>query len=343
MIDVRPDPQHPDGGYALFTAQAGQLPDGTVEIEVLDKYRGHYLAASGFQPHRHGFGPYQVERQGDLDVVRVGPEIVNQIEEFASLQIAMGGLTADVSWPDEVFPLPGAPAIGGIRAVDAEEPGSGLSGPVPVPPAPEPAPPPPAPPVPEPEPGPEVPEEEESADEDGEEDPRGGRGLWIAALLIVLAIGAGAGWWLWQESRPDEPPVRSDTSPVPPPEADACAPAGLLALGESDSTAMLAQLLDCGDAVTADDALGAVEAAQRAGDAEAMRLMGQFYDGETADGIETATGLSFGDDPARAAEYYRRAKDAGSDAAADLLAQSCERLAGMSDTLARNAAEEYCE
>lgn len=349
MIDIQPDPQNPLGGFAILSVPEAELPDAQVSIAVFDKFRGQYLGPSGFQPSRHDFGPYAVDRSGGTASVLVGSEIVNQIDEYASLTLSMGPVEADVTWPDDVIPLAGAPALGGIAVVRDEDatPAGALSGavgaPAPAEPAPvAPAPPPPVPdpvvdPMPEPDP---LPAPEPVG---GDDDAAKGSSpmIWVAAGVVLLALAAG-GYWMWQQSQ--TAPVAEQTQIVPPPEpevaaTDPCAADALRAMAAGE---VLAQLRSCSDAVSADDALLIVEAAVRGGTAEASALMGKFYDGAATDRIESATGLTFGDDPARAAEYYRTAKDQGAAEAGDLLAAVCERLAEQTDTLSRGAIDDFC-
>ena len=108
--------------------------------------------------------------------------------------------------------------------------------------------------------------------------------------------------------------------------------------------AALSDLLrDCTTQVSADDALRYVERAANAGDAAALALFGTLYDGERTDpAIETDIGLTFADAPDRAAGYYARAVEAGSDTAADYLQATCVRLEGLSDTLSQGAFADHC-
>lgn len=154
-------------------------------------------------------------------------------------------------------------------------------------------------------------------------------------------------------TRPEAPPAPAPAAESDPPPAEAqavaaapadpCASAALDATAAEGFAALAGQLRACAGSLSADDALGYVEAAANRGDAAALTLFGRLYDGsETDAALETRMGLTFGDADPRAAEYYARAVAAGSDEAAGLLAAVCARLSGASDTLARSAAEDHC-
>lgn len=312
MIEIRPDPAHPHGGYAILSTGTSALPDDTVVIDVFDKFKGYYLGENGFQPTRNLFGPYKVVRAGGRAEVLIGSEIVNHIEEYANLRLTLGPVVADVSWPDTVLPAAGALPVGGIYV--APKPGSTLSG---AAPADKPA----APPQPVPEPATETGKDAKS------------RLPSILAGLVVLAILAGGAYWVFGRT-PAVVPV--------PPGPNPCSAGALATLGAKGFAPVLAQLRLCGGQISVDDVLLQVEKASAAGDAVAITVFGQLYDGAQTDPVETATGLTFDDDPARAAEYYARAKAAGGEDAGPLLAQICVRLQPLTDTLSRSAYADYC-
>jgi hypothetical protein len=361
MITLRADPRHPHGGYAELGLPADRIEADTVELAVFDKYSERYLGGDGWQATREAFGPYEVVRDGATARVVIGPEVVNQIEEYANLRLECGGLTQDVAWPDDIVPAPGAARIGGILSARAAsgggEPGLAvrLQGPVPDDTATDPAPPEPAPPEPDPEP-PQEPQEATDPGpgaEAGQDTARRPGGLWLWLLALVLA-GLGGAWWYLQE-RPFDPPapVAETDRPAQPepepevqaeaaPEADPCALATIAA--QDGFAAQLASLRGCGADTSADTALTVLERAAGGGDADALLLFGEIYDSEAGDPvIEETIGLSLPDSPATAAEYYGRAVEAGSDEARARLEALCSRLGGMSDTLARSAFADHCE
>ena len=95
--------------------------------------------------------------------------------------------------------------------------------------------------------------------------------------------------------------------------------------------------------ISANEAIRLLEMGVREGSPDALVLFGKIYDVQQKDDlIETTVGLTFEDDPATAAEYYHRAKIAGSPEAETLLIVVCERLSKNSSTLARGAVDDYC-
>lgn len=353
MITLRADPGHPHGGYAELGLPADRIEADTVELAVFDRYSERYLGGDGWQATREAFGPYEVVRDGATARVVIGPEVVNQIEEYANLRLECGGLTQDVAWPDDIVPAPGAARIGGILSARAASGGGDaglavrLQGPVPDDAATDPAP---------PEPDPEPPQEPQEAtdpepdaeagqDTVGQDASRRPGGLWLWLLALVLA-GLGGAWWYLQE-RPLDPPV-TVAEPDPEVRADAApeaAPCALATIAAQDGfAAQLASLRGCGADASADTALTVLERAAGGGDAGALLLFGEIYDSEAGDPlIEETIGLSLPDSPATAAEYYGRAVEAGSDEARARLEALCSRLGGMSDTLARSAFADHCE
>ena len=108
--------------------------------------------------------------------------------------------------------------------------------------------------------------------------------------------------------------------------------------------ALAAQLRTCGSEVTIDDALTFVERASAANDPDALALFGALYDtGVKDEPIKTDIGLNLGDNAARAAEYYARAKEAGSEEGATRLTAVCRGLLLKSDTLSQSAHEDFCK
>ena len=81
-----------------------------------------------------------------------------------------------------------------------------------------------------------------------------------------------------------------------------------------------------------------------ANDPAALALFGALYDnGVTDAAIEDQIGLTFTDDPARAADYYARAIAAGSQDAPPRLQAVCRRLLLKTDTLSQSAREDHCQ
>ena len=323
MIKVSPDPVHPRGGHAVLSLKGDTLHGDVTEVAVFNNYSERYLGEKGWQPGRVLFGPYTVSRDGDEARVLVGPEIVNQIDEYASLRLEVGGTSFDVSWPDDVVPAPGAARIGGImpsRGSDGAA-SSGMAASMPV----------------EDVTRPLVEESEQEddpsvVDDTVQADEKRGLALFVL-LAALLVVGALVFWFLTREDIAPEQLSGTD---------DTCAAASLAAISGFDG--QLQALRTCGAQASADTALGLVERAAAAGDPEALTLFGTMYDGEAGEPlIEETIGLTFGDVPATAAEYYARAVDVGSKEANDHLVKLCERMASMTDTLSRGAVADYCD
>jgi hypothetical protein len=202
----------------------------------------------------------------------------------------------------------------------------------------------------EPEPVPESPPDqppdptpEPDTQPDKPTPPSGNNGLVIGGGFLALLLAAGLAYLFLtaEEEQPSEPVAAPVAAPEPLPAEDLCS---MEALGALDGFAAQAEALrSCASQATADAALGLLERAAAAGDADALLLFGTIYDGTVnADVIEDRIGLTFGDEPATAAEYYARAVAAGSEGASEQLATLCERMAGMDDTLARGAVADYC-
>ncbi|MFK7744484.1 MAG: hypothetical protein AB8B47_05490 [Roseobacter sp.] len=336
MISIRPDPAHPRGGYAQLSLPEDQIAGDQTQVSVFDNYSERYLGDAGWQPTKVLFGPYTVDRSGGQAQLVIGPEIVNQIEEYANVKLIVGDSTQDISWPDEIVPAPGAAKIGGIMGASVQQ--AVVSGalkakmPQPEPEAPT-----------EPEvitdPAP-LPFEEDDADVDP---PKSGKTGMLVGLLVMVLLAAGVAYWFLNMDTTIPPePVAAPIEPVAPVvQADPCS---MDVLGGLDGFAAQADALrGCGASASADAALGLLERAATAGDSDALLLFGTIYDGQVSDSvIEDQIGLTFGDKPATAAEYYARAFAAGSQDAADRLAELCVRMGDMNDTLAQGAVADYC-
>ncbi len=349
---VHPDPQEPAGGYAFFELPLRSLMGAVTPVAIFDAYGERWLGPvptegavpiepGPWQGDRHSFGPYSVYHHDGADWVRVGPEIVNRLEEYQSLRITVGMEEYAVTWPDDVPPRAGAAALGGIRPVQRRV--------EPVQPAPAPA----APKAPPPEPAPEPAPEPETAPEiEADTAPAARRRLWPLALLLVLGLaGGGALWWFLSQSEPGTEPATAQAPPeepalpagaAPVAAADGCSPAALRA--QSGAFAEVGKTLrDCGASVSADTALELAESFAAREDPAALYLIGTLYDGEILDArIEKLIGLTFAADDARAAAYYDRAVQAGSQPARAALAATCTRLSGAQSTLAKGAYDDFC-
>ena len=113
-IKIQSDPARPHGGYARLSLPASDLTEETATVSVFDAYSERYLGRDGYQGEKVEFGPYPVEREGDRAWVTVGPEIVNQIEEYAQVRIGLAGHRTQTSWPEDIAPAFGAARLGDI-------------------------------------------------------------------------------------------------------------------------------------------------------------------------------------------------------------------------------------
>lgn len=339
-LTVRPDPREPAGGYAILELPAGALSGDSVSVTVQDAFAGKWLGPGGaWRGEPHAFGPCPVERDGDVTRIRIGPDIVDHVEEYATLKISLGPFAAELIWPDDVPPRPPAAAPGTIHAPHrhAAEPAAPAMEAVEEPVADEP----------ELDPGgaarqmdwEDAPEDAAEPDQDSVSPLRSFVVPFALTLILLAAVFAALRYW------PDEAPVPtapareiSETRAVADPcAADALATAG----GGFDATGRA--LRACAGKVDPDVALRLIEDAAARGDGAALQLFGMLYDGEALDEpIETGIGLSFGDDPAKAAEYYARAAGAGAEGAQARLEQVCRRLAEVTGTLEKGAFDDFC-
>lgn len=329
-LTIHPDPQEPAGGFAFLKLEAGSLGKGPVGVAVMEVYGRRWLGptanggkvtvgAANWQAERFEFGPYPVQAHDGADWLRIGPEIVNKIDEYTPLRLFVAGQGWDVTWPDNVPPRAGAAVLGGLLPTarsappDSAETAGAAEALVGKPPEPEP---------------PEPPEQVVLAATGPHR-----RNLWLPALLILLLIGALVAAWVLIPR--DDPP---GDSPV---AENSCTRAALRVLDGYAATEQAIRA--CGDALSPDMVLEIIEDAAAQGDGDALLLFGTLYDGAELDQrIETVIGLSFDHNAAKAAEYYARAVAAGSEAARSRLVATCAQLAGSNATLAKGAYDDFC-
>ncbi|MCL6283940.1 hypothetical protein M3P21_10400 [Ruegeria sp. 2012CJ41-6] len=325
-IKVHPDPQNPSGGFAFLELPGASMPD-RVTMGVQDAYSGRWLhpdAGAGeepnWQPQMQELGPFDIFRHDGADWLRLGPDVVNHLEEYTALQFRIDGKQYETIWPDNIAPRTEKAVPGALRVTTRAQP---IVEPVEVKLPPEP-----------------VETKVETVDSEPEEAPpkRRGYALWLAALLLLCAAGAAAWYMLSDETASVTP---ESLTPVAETSGSACALPALQALGGFD--AQITAVRDCGSDVSPDAALTLIEAAAKQGNAQALTLFGTLYDGdELAPRIENLTGLTFADDPAQAAEYYAGAVAAGSAEAQARLTATCARLDGSSLTLEKGAFDDFC-
>ena len=181
-----------------------------------------------------------------------------------------------------------------------------------------------------------------------------GKRLWLGLAVLIAVLAAAAAWYYLTQMKPapapDTVPVAAPAPEAPPQPAaapetapDPCAPDAISALGDEAFTAIQTRLASCGTAVSPDAALKLIENAADRNDPAALEAFAEFYDADQATNpIESVIGVHFDDAPAIAAEYYARAKAAGSETAPTKLDRLCQRMAGSADTLVENAVREFC-
>ena len=356
MINIRPDPQYPRGGFAEITL-SGQTADadaGPVMISVYNSYQQKWLGSEGWQANRIGIPARSAVQDGDTLRLIVGPDIVNNIEEDTPIRIEVGTGAWDTYWPDDINAGPDEAIIGGIsgiRAVTQAKAPTVMTA--------------------------ETDEDavmsvlsesdqtkEDSAVEDTNEDDdlnhrdfepnEVGTSRWAilgiaaVALAFLFAVLGYLYFSSQEDERIDEPiPARMTTEEPKPAVAsapDTCSVSEISKLPSQGFGALADKIRACGESLTADNVLNFVEKAAADGDAEALALFGALYDDTVTDDIiEGRIGLTFAGQPSRAAEYYDRAVKAGSDEAEKRLAAVCMRLRSKPDTLSQSAYEDYCQ
>lgn len=341
MIDIKPDRNRPRGGFAEITVSVSDTGDNH-EVTVFNSFLQKWLGPSGWQPNQHSFAPRQISQDGDQLRLIIGPDVVNQIEEDTPVKIGIGNASFDTYWPDDINHGPDVALEGDLAGTGAKAQAAQAKPMVKR-----------AEPEPEPEPAPviedvDTPEIEPEPIEDEEvtvdPEPRKGRAgklMWAIALIPILIAGA----WLFLQNQTTAPADKTLPKITEiPAVASKCDAAKLTELAAEGFGEVAAQIRLCGAEVSADDALGFIERAAASNDGAALSLFGALYDTQVADeAIEDKIGLTFGDDPARAAEYYDRAVQAGNAKASERLTAVCRRLLLKNDTLSQSAHEDYCK
>ncbi|MEM6482289.1 MAG: hypothetical protein AAF922_18655 [Pseudomonadota bacterium] len=358
MVNIRPDPAHPRGGYACITLEASQINATEVSLTIRNQFNDKYLGQDGWQGVKAYFGPYAVEISGDTAKLVVGTEIVNHLEEYTPLSIGIDGKEFEASWPDDIAHGPPAAIVGGVAPspqARAEGTGPTLVGKAKDKPDET-----------DNDPGNGTANETNKAGEglqqnvtEGASDATASQeksktGLLIGIAVLLLAVVGGGAYWFMTQDAPvpvaeDPAPTETETvvlaEPEPLPEpANPCSDEALDAAAAENYGALIELLGQCSRSVSADSALLLIERGVAQEDARALATMGSFYDGSVEiDVLETEMGLTFADNPARAAEYYARAIAAGDGVgASDALGEVCERLRTVGDTLSQSALQDFC-
>jgi hypothetical protein len=329
---IRPDDKQPNGGYANLILTGDVDLQSSATVAVVDAYSERHLGENGWQSEPVVFGPYQIETVDNGFLLTIGPEIVNQLEEYAALKFNIGGLDVVASWPDDVVPAPGAAVIGKLQTGDAVEAKPALRSEMAAP---------------RDEIIEEKPDVSETIDDVVEEpsenaaatDVRSKTTFPIFLLLLLAALIAGTVYWFMTQEQAEPEPAMEPESLA----EDQCSNEAFSALSDQGFVAAETLLRDCGERVSADNALIFLEDGAKAGAGTALLSIGKIYDQEAVDDeIEIQIGLTYPDNPAIAAGYYARALAAGASEAETLLEALCQRMSGITDTLTKSAFQDHC-
>ncbi|MEL6980062.1 MAG: hypothetical protein AAGM38_15455 [Pseudomonadota bacterium] len=334
---------------------AHQGQETTLRIMRLED--DQYLADAGWRTAVATIGPLPAAATADgAVIVRLGPPYTTHLEPFQRIRVEAPGLgvSAEVSWPEDVGKALGAAAAGDIFHQPRP---SELTGPhepfEPVTPAQPPEPPQPPepvdppqlaePPKPEDPPKPaDPPEPPHGADEEpGEEDevdkepPKDRRLLWgLAALAAAAALAVAVILADREQPQPVPPPEPLPTpQPLQPPRT--CEDGTLGAAAEE----LFEQAMACQSIGDKARMISLIDVAARAGYGPAHLQKGRFRD---------ATQGTLEDSPFEqqldhlAAASYREALDLGVEEARPLLEAVCERLTGDQSSRARGALRRHC-
>ncbi|MEM9967999.1 MAG: hypothetical protein AAF755_07870 [Pseudomonadota bacterium] len=353
-LRITPDPTRPHGGAALIYLPRQSDPQAEILISVQNRYSGLWLAPTAgedemiqvgeanWQAEPHAYGPYPVEVANDRAFARIGPEIVNKLEEFAPLTLLVNDHAFETTWPEDVFPRVGAALTGSVhgiaRPAKTGERGD-LVGHATVSDEKE------------AEQDPQPQEVTEDAPEiDG--DPAGPidelaqerrpfrYGLLAAVVCLLLALFIVTALIIQDE----DPPVARQSDENVETVVETTPDCSFQALrSRIELEAIREALNNCGAQATSDTALMLLEQASGANDAAALIAFGKLYDEAEVDTLfEEQFGLNFPDDPSQAAAYYARANDLGDAAATTLLSRICTRLTDSTDVLSQGAYNDYC-
>lgn len=336
---ISPDPQR-GPGHACILLEGCPAVNGT----AFTLRRGSdmkYLAASGWQESEYPLAPDAVDSANGCARLRVGPAVVDQLDALSAYQIGVDGQRFGLEIQQLVYSrehenggaMPGMPPSPPVSAPAPEPEPAPAPAPEPDPlPAPEPAPQPAPETDPQPLPVQEIPPE-----------PKSRLLPVLLLLLLLLAVAGAAAWYFLVHQRPAAPvpPVPAQTESAPAPRAapaptaletarkhlrGAADPAGSLALAKPLRTPEASP-------EDSDAAFLLLEDAAQKGNAEAMWLVGQFYD--------PTAGLPRGSIPvdmSLARQWYEKAKTAGvaqADASLKTLRAHVEAEAGKGDMEAR--------
>lgn len=316
---ITPDPQRGAGHARIQLEDCSALAGNAFTLRRGSDMK--YLAASGWQESEYSLAPDAVDSAGGCVLLFVGPAVVDQLDTLSAYQLGVDGRRYGVEIQQLVYSrehgnggaMPDMPPAAVSAPAPEPEP---VPQPEPEPaPLPEPAPAPEPAPQPAPEPGPQT-----LPVQDIPPRPKSRLLPILLLLLLLLAAAGAAAWYFLVHQRPDAPvppvPAQQESAPAAPaPAAPSSTPTALETArkhlrGAADPAASLAlaKPLRTPEASPEDSdaAFLLLEDAAQKGNAEAMWLVGQFYD--------PAAGLPRGSIPADmslARQWYEKAKAAG--------------------------------
>lgn len=343
---ITPDPQR-GAGHARILLEGCPAVSGS----AFTLRRGSdmkFLAASGWQESEYPLTPDAADSADGCARLFVGPAVVDQLDPLSAYQLGVDGQRFGV----EIQQLVYSREHDGGGAMPGMPPAPPVSAPAPEPepaPAPLPEPEPEAAPLPDPLPEPApapAPGPQELPLQDIPPKPKSRLLPILLLLLLLLAAAGAAAWYFLVHQRPDAPvppvPAQAESAPAAPAQQAAPAPTALETArkhlrGAADPAASLAlakplRTPEAGPEES-DAAFLLLEDAAQKGNAEAMWLVGQFYD--------PAASLPRGSIPvdmALARQWYEKAKAAGvsqADAALKALRGHVEAQAAKGDMEAK--------
>lgn len=344
--NLRPAADYPGGGYAIVRIDDPLGVSTTAHISIFDLFRERYLGPHEWQPDAHDFGPYPTTPTPDGVAMEIciGPEIVNQIAEFTSILIEIGGHATTLTWPDNVLQDPRAQPYGTIYK--EPDPTENLSDTVQRP-------------VedaaftdakdagqPEDDDAQTVDEREPSVTPPPAEPQKRSFVPLLIGLLLVAILG-GLGIWLFTKDQGAT--TEAEPEPEPVETAVACTIDNALngGLAPLEMLAIFADRSDvgtCDPAIDANFALRLTEQAAVNGSADALAAIGDIYNPFYSHPLLTdRLAVTLSDDAAIAVDYYRRAIAAGGGPSEDALSAFCEGTSDSADIMLQQDRQELCE
>lgn len=319
---ISPDPQRGPGHARILLEGCP-----TVSSNAFTLRRGSdmkYLSASGWQESEYPLAPDAVDSADGAVCLYVGPAVVDQLDTLSAYQLGVDGRRFGLEIQQLIYSrehesggaMPDLPPASPVSAPAPEPEPAPPAAPEPEPlaaPEPEPL----AAPEPEPAPGPQALPVQEIPPR-----PKSRLPFVLALLLLLLIAAGGAAWYFLIHQRPDAPvpPVPAQAESVPEKPAKSAQPANpaptaletarkhLRGAADPAASLALAKPLRTPEASPEDSdaAFLLLEDAAQKGNAEAMWLVGQFYDP-----VASLPRGSIPVDMSLARQWYEKAKAAG--------------------------------